>query len=158
MSRKRLGVLTAGALGLVLMIGVVQAEAAGSTKVLKFHDGSQTQLGLGFNINSNAAPPIGSQYVVMITLLNGAPQFGKPTGARIGRVLVDCTILSASTPNGDGICSGIAHVPNGYFTFGGNGSFGNGYFAITGGVGPYANARGEIKTTLGHGSTVTLTT
>ena len=158
MSRKRLGMLTACALGLVLTIGVVQAGAAGSTQVLKFRDGNQNAVGVGLNINSNAAPPIGSQYVVTITLLNAVPQFGKPTGARIGRVLVDCAILSVSTPNGDGICSGIAHVPNGYFTFGGNGSFGNGYFAITGGVGPYASARGEIKTTHGHGSTVTLTT
>ena len=158
MSAKRLAVLSSSTLAAALIFGAAQAGAAGSTTVLKFRNGNQTAVGVGFNINSNAAPPIGSQYVVTITLLNAAPQFGKPTGARIGRVLLDCTILSVSTANGDGICSGIAHVPDGYFTFGGSGSFGNGYFAITGGVGPYAQARGEIKTTHGHGATVTLYT
>jgi hypothetical protein len=156
MSGKRLGVLTGSVLGLVLMIGVVQAGAAGSTQVLKFRNGQQSQVGVGFNINSNATPSIGSSFVVRITLINAAPQFGKPVGATVGRVLLECTILSVSSPNGDGICSGIAHVPDGYFTFGGSGGFGNGYFAITGGVGPYAHDRGEIKTSNGHGATVTL--
>ena len=159
MSGKRLGVLTAGVLGLVLLIGVAQAGAAGSTQVLKFRNGNQKAVGVGFNINSNAAPPIGSSYVVTITLINAAPQFGKPVGAQVGRVLLDCTILSVNYPNGDGICSGIAHVPDGYFTFDGNGAFSNpkaGYYAITGGVGHYAKDRGEIRTTHGNGATVTL--
>ena len=161
MVARRLGVLTACVLGFALVLGVVQAGAAGPSQVLKFRNGKQTAVGVGFNVNSNAAPPVGSSYVVTLTLLNGAPQFGKPTGAQVGRVLLDCTILSVSTPNGDGICSGIAHVPNGYFTFGGSGAFSTAkadYYAITGGVGPYANARGQIKTTHGHGATVTLYT
>ncbi len=48
----------------------------------------------------------------------------------------------------DSICAGIAHVPNGFFTFSGNGGFSNArvnYYDITGGVGPYANDRGEIR-------------
>src|SRR5579859_8098318 len=111
MLAKRLGLLSSALFGVALTIGAVQAVAAGSMEVLKFRNGHQTQVGVGFNINSNAAPPIGSQYVVTITLINAAPQFGKPIGAHVGRVLLDCTFLSLSTPNGDGICSGIAHVP-----------------------------------------------
>ena len=149
MSRKHFGVLSGLVLVLVLVVGVVQAGAAGSTQVLKFHQAEMTQTAVGFNINSNATPPVGSQYIITVTLINAAPQFGKPSGARIGRALIDCTFLSASTANGDGICSGIAHLPNGYFTFGGNGGFSNakhGYWAITGGVGPYANDRGQLRT------------
>jgi hypothetical protein len=147
---KRLGVLGVFALGLTLMIGVVQAGAQGSTQVLKFHQGNQTQAAVGFNINSNATPPVGSQYIITLALYNAAPQFGRPTGARIGRALLDCTILSVNTANGDGNCTGILHVPDGYLTFGGSGSaFDNakyGYWAITGGVGPYANDRGQLRT------------
>ncbi len=108
-----------------------------------------TQAAVGFNINSNATPPVGSQYIITLDLINAAPQFGKPTGTIVGRALIDCTFLSVSSANGDGICSGIAHVPDGYFTFGGNGGFSNakhGYWAITGGVGPYANDRGQLRT------------
>src|SRR5579859_5332702 len=101
MSARRSAVLSISMFGVVLMFGAVDAGAAGSTTVLKFRNGNQTAVGVGFNVNSNATPPIGAQYVVTITLLNAAPQFGKPTGARVGRVLLDCTILSVSTPNGD---------------------------------------------------------
>jgi len=150
MSVKRLGAFTVSALALLLMIGVVQAGAQGSSQVLKFHQGNQTQAAVGFDINSNATPPVGSQYIITLALYNAAPQFGKPTGARIGRVLLDCTILSVNTASGDGDCTGIIHVPNGYLLFGGSGSaFTNakhGYWAITGGVGPYANDRGQLRT------------
>jgi len=158
MERKRLAVL-ASLVGLVAMVCVSQAGAQGSTAVLKFHSANQTFTGVGFNINSNAAPPIGSQYVVTLTLVNAAPQFGKPAGAKVGRVLLDCTILSLNMPNGDGICSGIAHVPNGYLTFDGNGPFSTSkhqHYAITGGVGPYANDRGQIRSG-GGTAIVTLT-
>ena len=141
---RRLGVLTACVLGLALLVGVVQAGAAGSTQVLKFRNGKTSFMGVGFDANNpNAIPPIGGQFVIRIRLVNAAPQFGKPVGAIVGRVLLDCTILSVDTPNGDGVCSGIAHVPNGYFTFGGNGAFNNAkvnYYAITGGVAAYAPA------------------
>jgi hypothetical protein len=157
-SVKRFAVVAACTLGLVGIVGVAQAGAAGTTQVLKFMNGHQTQTGIGFNTNSNAAPPLGSQFVVTLVLLNAAPQLGKPTGARVGRVLLDCTFLSVAPPNGDGICSGIAHLPGGYITFGGSGGFGNGYFDITGGVGDYATARGEIKTSQHHGATVTIYT
>jgi hypothetical protein len=148
MSRERLGVLTACALGLVLMIGVVQASAQGSTQVLKFYNPPSQVTGVGFNLNSNTPPPVGASIIITVRLQNIGSQFGKPSGATVGRVLLDCTFLSVNPPNGDGICSGIAHVPNGYLTFGGNGGFTNArvdYYAITGGVGPYANDRGQIK-------------
>jgi hypothetical protein len=157
MSVSRLGVLTVCLLGLVSTAGVVQASAGGPTQVLMFHSGKQTQTAVGFNINSNTAPPVGSQYIITVVLHNAAPQFGKPTGAQIGRALIDCTFLSVSAPNGDGICSGIAHLPDGYVTFGGNGGFSNskhGYWAVTGGVGHYAHDRGQLRT---GGGTAVLT-
>jgi hypothetical protein len=141
-------VLAGWLVGLVAMVGATQAAAAGSTTVLMFHSANQTQTAVGFNINSNEAPPIGSQYIITLTLVNAVPQFGKPAGVSVGRVLLDCTILSLNGPNGDGICSGIAHVPNGYITFDGNGGFSNSkhqYYAITGGVGSYASDRGQIR-------------
>jgi len=63
-------------------------------------------------------------------------------------VLVDCTILAVTSESIDGVCSGIIHVPDGYLTFGGNGAFTSKakakHWSISGGVGPYANDRGEI--------------
>jgi hypothetical protein len=52
----------------------------------------------------------------------------------------------------DGNCFGIAHVPDGFFTFEGNGALGKhriAYYAITGGVGAYADTGGQIKV-VGH--------
>ena len=161
MFAKRLAAFTILALGIVPVIGVVQASAAGSTQVLKFRSANQTYAGVGFNINDpNAVPPVGSQFIIHLILKNGAPQFGMPTGAPVGRVLLDCTFLTSGGFNGaDGICSGIAHVPDGYITFDGNGGFSNAnvnYYAITGGVGHYANDRGQIRTSKGGGAIVTL--
>jgi len=150
MFAKRLGVLSGFVLGFVLMIGVVEAGAAGSTKVLRFSNPASQAAGVGFNVNSNAAPPVGASLVITIHLQNVGSQFGKPSGATVGRVLLDCTVLAVNTQSADGICNGIAHVPNGFVTFVGNGGFSNSkvnYYAITGGVGPYANDRGQIKVT-----------
>ena len=149
MRAKRLGVLTVCGLGLVLTIGVAGASSAGSTQVLKLHLGNKSQAAVGFNLNSNTPPPVGALYIITGALYNGARQFGKPTGARVGRVLLDCTFLSVTPTNADGICTGIVHVPNGYFTIDGSGGFSNAkhpYYAITGGVGTYANDRGQIRT------------
>lgn len=157
MAAKRLGLVTTCLLGLLATIGVVQASAQGSTTVLKFHGAHMTQAGVGFNINSNAAPPLGSQYIVTVVLDNAAPQFGKPAGAQIGRALIDCTFLSLNAPNGDGICTGIAHLPNGFVTFDGSGLFANTkyqHWGVTGGVGPYAHDRGQLRT---GGGTAVLT-
>ena len=48
----------------------------------------------------------------------------------------------------------IVHVPDGYLTISGNGGFVDGrvdHYAITGGVGPYANDRGQV--TINNGAT-----
>jgi hypothetical protein len=139
------------ALGLVLMIGVVQAGAAGSTQVLKFNSPPSQETAIGFNGNSNAFPPVGASIGLHVILQNAVPQFGKPVGATVGRVVIQCTVLIELTAqSGDGICNGIAHIPNGFITIEGNGGFANNavnYWAITGGVGPYANDRGAIQVT-----------
>lgn len=157
MTLRRLAGLTGCLVGLGLMVGVVQAGANGSTQVLKFYSKGQTT-GIGFNVNSNAAPPLGANFVISGPLKNIGTQFGKPSGAIVGHFLLECTVLSETAESLDGLCNGIAHVPNGYITFGGNGPFAatkTNYYAITGGVGPYANDRGEIKS-LNSVATVTL--
>jgi hypothetical protein len=150
MSRKRFGALTASVVVLGLMIGVTQAGAQGSPTVLKFHNPPGAVTGVGFDANNpHATPPVGSSIVIRVKLDNIGSQFGKPSGAIVGRVLLDCTILVVNFPQGlDGLCTGIAHVPNGFFTFAGSGNFSNAkvnYYDITGGVGPYANDRGQIR-------------
>ena len=150
MSPKRLLALGACVLGLVLTVGVIDAGAAAPTRVLKFINGSTSFVGIGFNANGNVAPPVGSRFAITLRIKNDGSQFGRPSGATVGRVLIECTILSEPTPQtADGNCFGIAHVPDGFFTFEGSGPLGNAkvnYWAITGGVGAYANARGELKT------------
>jgi hypothetical protein len=166
MSAMRLGVLAGCVLGLVLTAGVVEAGAAGSPTVLRFHDASSTTSVIGFNGNPNVAPPVGATFVIRNRLANVGSQFGKPSGTIVGRVLLECTVLVSDVPDNviDGICTGIAHLPDGFFTFDGSGVFNNApvnYFAITGGVGPYANDRGQIKVvnskTGASNATVTLT-
>lgn len=151
MSGKRFGVLTACAIGLLLVIGVVQAGAAGSTQVLKFNSPPSQEAAIGFNGNSDAFPPVGGSIALHVVLRNAVSQFGKPAGATVGRVIIQCTVLIEETADsGDGICNGIAHVPNGFISIEGNGAFTNNpvdYWAITGGVGAYANDRGSIQVT-----------
>lgn len=150
MLAKRLGALTGVVLGVVLLSGVVQAGAATPWKVLKFYNPPAAETAIGFNENSNSPPPVGAQQVIQVVLQTVGSEFGKTSGTKIGHVVIDCEVLSVNltAQTLDGTCSGIAHVPDGYFTFGGDGIFQNGhtnYWAITGGVGPYANDRGEIK-------------
>jgi hypothetical protein len=155
---KRFGAFASLVLGFVLTVGVAQAGAAGSTTVLKFFDPPSVQIAIGFNENSNSPPPVGAQQVVQVVLENIGSQFGKPNGAKVGHVVLDCTVLSVNVASQslDGTCSGIAHTPDGYITFAGDGIFQSGrtdYWAITGGVGPYANDRGEIKVVDGANGT-----
>lgn len=149
MTGRRVGALVALALCVGCLVGAGQAGAAGGTTVLKFHDSSASPTAVGFDGNNpNAVPQIGAQIILRITLLNIGAQFGKPGGTAVGRVLLDCEVLAEGAHGPDGTCNGIAHVPNGYFTFAGNGGFSNNtitWFGITGGVGPYAHDRGEIK-------------
>ena len=137
MTTKRLRALTC-ALGLFALVGVAQAGAASPTRVLEFTNNYLHYTPIGSNPGS-----VGSTFVITGRINNaGTAQFGKPSGALIGRILVDCTVLAQN----DGICTGIVHLPDGFFTFAGNGPFTTSnlrYYAITGGVGPYANDRGE---------------
>jgi hypothetical protein len=159
---KRLGLLSLCTVGLVLMIGVEQVSAAAPSRVLKFNDAAGQFVGVGFNANDpNAVPPIGSSGITTLKLENIGSQFGKPTGATVGRVALDCIIMDY-TRYPDGNCFGIAHVPDGYFTFEGNGGLNDAriaYYDITGGVGPYADDRGEIRVVnkSDGGSTATVT-
>jgi hypothetical protein len=168
MSIGRLGVLCGALFGVGLLIGVVQAGAAGSVRVLKFYNPPGESTGVGFNLNDpSAVPPLGSSIAIRVRLENVGSQFGKPSGATVGRVLLQCTVLTNALETGtiDGLCNGIAHVPDGYLTFEGNGNFSNAkvnFYAVTGGVGPYANDRGSIRvvnhTDGSSDATVTLST
>jgi hypothetical protein len=151
MSIRRLGLLSGGLVAVVLLTGAPQAGAAGAARVLKFYNPPGTVTGIGFDANNpNATPPLGSSLAIRVRLENIGSQFGKPSGATVGRALLQCTVLTdfAVTRTVDGICNGIAHVPDGFITFEGNGGFSNAnvnFYAVTGGVGPYANDRGWIK-------------
>ena len=147
MSGRRFGALTACLLALVLMIGTAGAGAASPTRTLKFLDIHIRYTAVGFAASSTATPPIGSTEVFTGLLENYNAQFGKPMGAHVGRIGLDCTVLSTAP---DGLCTGIAHVPDGFFTFVGNGPFTNSnvrHYAITGGVAAYVEARGELTIT-----------
>jgi hypothetical protein len=146
---KRFGVVCACVLGLVLLVGVVQAGAAAPTRVLKFTNASTNFSGIGFNANSAPIWPVGARLAITLRIKNDGAQFGKPSGAIVGRVLIECTVLAQTGRSVDGNCFGIAHVPDGFITFEGNGPLSNenvNHWAITGGVGPYADARGQIRT------------
>jgi hypothetical protein len=147
---RRLAVLSACLLGCLSTIGIAQAGAATPAKILKFYDPPGIATAVGFDESSNTPPPVGSQQILTLRLENVGSQFGKPNRTKVGRVLIDCTIMAVDTEamRVDGNCLGIAHVPNGYFTFEGPGALGGpkvSYFAVTGGVGPYADDRGQIR-------------
>jgi hypothetical protein len=150
MSVKRLGLLTVGALGLALTLGAAQGGAVGSPGVVALY-APHVQLtwlmpGRESGPATGAATTIGSQAILSARLYNRTIQFGKPTGSTVGRLLLDCTVLNVPT---DGNCTGIVHLPNGFFLIGGNGPFvvSPRHYAITGGVGPYATARGQVTIT-----------
>ena len=111
--------------------------------MLRFRLGDVRETTVGYG--PNTSPPVGSATVYVGAVYNRAVQFGKPFDAPVGRILVNCVTLVAGPP--DGICTGIAHVPNGFFTFAGDGAF-TGYridhYGITGEDGPCVNTRGQI--------------
>jgi hypothetical protein len=154
MSAKRFGIVGAFVLGLVLSLGAVQAGAAAPKRVLKFVNASTHFVGIGFNANSNAIPPVGSRFAITLRIKNDGPQFGKPSGAIVGHVAIECTVLAPpSGRNLPGNCFGIAHVPDGFFIFEGGLPFNNAkanYWAITGGAGAYADVQGQLKTGGNH--------
>ena len=144
---RRLGALGGAFLVTCFAASATQAGAAGPARVLRFDDPGGTTTGIGFDFGSNVTPPVGTRFVIAVTLENGIAQFGKPVGAIVGRARLDCSILTEPTPEElDGNCVGIAHVPDGFITFDGWPFAGQGtqHYAITGGVGPYATDRGQI--------------
>ena len=157
MSVKRLGMLIACVLSLVLTIGLAQAGGAGSPRVMAFvsHHVLLTWVPPGGKGSSaTAVRTIGSTAVLTARFSNRSAQFGKPPGTSVGRFLLDCTVLNVPA---DGLCTGIVHVPDGFFLIGGNGPFVQSprRYAITGGVGPYANAQGQVTiTTTSQGDSV----
>ena len=151
---KRLGMLSSCGIALLLIVGVAQAAASSPTRVLNFYDTAGVDTLIGGSPGSKALPPIGGEDILTLRLQNVGTQFGKPTGTTIGRALLTCTVMLVDRTRRtyDGNCFGIAHVPDGFFTFEGNGALGKhpiAYYAITGGVGAYADARGQIKV-VGH--------
>jgi hypothetical protein len=133
---------------LVVVVGLVAAVSATAAprsggRTLSFLDVTQRFIPLE-GISQNAPPSIGARYIFIDALYNRAPQFGKPTGARVGRVEGVCTVVSEQAT----MCNIVGHVPDGFVTVAGS-NVGNKvqWFAVTGGVGAYANARGTVKVT-----------
>ena len=79
--------------------------------MLRFNDTNGVFTAVGFNANSKTPPPVGASEVIALVLDNDGAQFGKPSATAVGHVLIDCTAFSTNG-NGDGTCSGIAHVPS----------------------------------------------
>jgi len=146
MSIKRLAVLT----GCFVSFVLASAGVVGAT-------GSPRAIGLvtrhvlltwtapgGTGTIGEAKATIGSSAILTARLYNRTAQFGKASGTPVGRILLDCSVLTVPP---DGNCTGIVHLPDGFFLIGGNGPFvpSPRLYAITGGVGPYVAARGEVK-------------
>lgn len=150
MSARRFGAVLVCLFGIGLASGVAQAGAAGPARVLALRL-SHVQVvwtGPSWNRDTNppTPPPIGEQAQITGLVYNEAAQFGKAGNAQVGRIVLSCTVVAIPT---DGLCAGMIHVPDGFFTIAGNGPFVGANvrrYAITGGIGPYANARGELKT------------
>ena len=149
MSVNRLGLLTACALGLALTLAAAQGSAARAPSVALYAPHvSLTWIMPGREAGpaTGAASTIGSSAILSARVYNLSPQFGKPARTAVGRLLLQCTVLDVPT---DGNCTGIVHLPNGFFLIGGNGPFvpSPRHYAITGGIGAYAGASGELTIT-----------
>ena len=146
MTLTRVGTLAALTFAFVLATGAAAAGTAGSPRIMAFSS-SDVHLTLlpvgGKGSPADALSTIGSTMVLSGRLANRTTQFGKPTGTLVGRLLLDCTVLNVPA---DGNCTGIVHVPDGFFLIGGNGPFRSSprLYAITGGIGPYAGAGGQV--------------
>ena len=154
MSTGRMVVLSACMFSLFLTTGIVQAGAGDSTRVIRVLQFRLVQIQnegwTGPYWNRHTTPPtpvpVGEESHLSGIVLNNVAQFGKAANARVGRFLLDCTVVTRA---GDGFCVGIVHVPDGFFTIAGNGPFVDASvrrYAITGGIGPYALSHGQMKT------------
>jgi hypothetical protein len=146
--RKRLcgGVAACAIVGLLLVGGSSAATTAKPSVVLKLVSRATSFTPFGFPTNQNQQPPIGASYILHAALFNQVTQFGKPAGAQVGTVEIQCVFAS----NLRNLCNGVAHVPNGFLTFAGANLINGGpteWYAVTGGVSGYATSRGQIKAT-----------
>ncbi len=96
-------------------------------------------------INKKSPPQIGGRMFFQDVLYNHAPQFGKPTGARVGTAEIVCTLVSSSHLE----CIVAAHLPGGELVLTGSNPIRSHHstFAVTGGSGIYANVRGTTTGT-----------
>ena len=110
--------------------------STGPSRVLKLVSTTSQFTPIWFSPNSNTPPPVRASYIIGFTLFNPAPQFGKPAGASVGGIELQCVVASSLRD----MCNGVAHLPNGFLTFS-NPQPQNGgavsWYAITGGVAGY---------------------
>jgi hypothetical protein len=77
------------------------------------------------------------------------PLVDPATGERVGLAFWDCVtmtrVVSFEPPRGSQVCTSLIRLTDGDITIQGPdpGGFGASVFAVTGGTGPYRNARGE---------------
>ena len=129
---------------------IVAAGAFGSTskpaRVLKLVSRGNEFTMVGFPADKSQPPPVGAGYLLQTALFNRTAQFGKPTGARVGSVELQCVLASSLRT----LCTGVAHLPDGFITLTGANLTEGGpteWYAATGGVSAYANRHGQIKAT-----------
>jgi hypothetical protein len=164
MGTKRLALVVAGGAVLASVFGTTAAWAplpafASPPEIYKVTNLRMT--GVGFMLTSDPAVvqlPVGSRFVVTALLLNGnSEQFGKKIGTPVGRLRVECTAISDKP---DGYCSGVVHVPGGFFVIAGSAPFSRSKstrWAVIGGVGPYVQRPAEFFVDKGaRGTTATL--
>jgi len=115
------------------------AVAATQSQTLQFLSVQQSA-----SLTPDGAPAVGSRLLFTDAMYNRVPQFGKPTGARVGHVEGVCTIVT----RGAAQCLITAHVPNGQIVVAGSMRLSRGpatnHFAIVGGAGAYGGARGTV--------------
>jgi hypothetical protein len=134
-------------------------STANPVRVLKFVSRTTRFTPIGFPASQNTPPPIGARYIIQLALFNQTAQFGRPAGARVGSVELDCTIATSRRS----LCGGAAHLPDGYLSITGanpSNSAPTEMYAITGGVAAYADQHGQIKalnSRNGNRSSVTVT-
>ena len=154
MSVKRSGALAMSALVLVLIVGAVQASAQSAPTVLKFYDSGGQTTGVGFDLNNpNAIPPVGCERTSTPSTLEniGSRSSESRLVRRSAMCSCECTVLRRRTCHGrssTASAAGSLTFPTGSSPLAETGAFSNGhvsYYDITGGVGPYANDRGQIK-------------
>jgi hypothetical protein len=142
-SMKQWKVAAAGMLALALCGGAGASAHTAVPQTLVFTSVGTSEITTP-QPSKSAPPKIGDRIVFKDVMYNRAVQFGKPSGALVGRAEGVCTLMSSTKPEAQ--CLITAHVPNGEIVVVGEGDPGAKlvHYAITGGIGAYANARGMV--------------